>query len=212
MEDDVSFANQISILLQNTYDIKLAYTFKSALELVLKYPFDLVVSDYVLADVLGVELIESIKSFSNPPKIIFMTAFASKDIAITLLNAGASGLIEKPFSIGELINLINRVLQSSENSEVISISKWQIDPASRSMTTSTGTSELTEVEFKLMTYFLNNSDKWISREEIIEQVWGSDCRSRNVLDTHLTNLKKKVPSFRENLKVIRGRGYRIESM
>lgn len=152
----------------------------------------------------GFEFLEIAHTLKNPPKVIFMTAFATKQMAISLLNLGAHGLLEKPFSISALVDLLERK-EGIKKAEV-----WQLEPATRIMTTSAGNFELTEVEFKVASYMIGHAGRWISREELIEQVWGTASLSRNVLDTHLTNLKKKVPELRETLKVVRGRGYLLE--
>ena len=80
----------------------------------------------------------------------------------------------------------------------------------RAIITLAGNFELTEVEFKIVSYMLSQRGRWISRVELIEQVWGKSSISRNVLDTHLTNLKRKVPNLRDAIKVVRGRGYLLE--
>ncbi len=206
IDDDSEFADHLAGLMPSCYQVKTAYSPKQAMEQLTRFPFDSIVSDFVLADCDGLEFLKSVHSLKNPPKIIFITAFANKEMAISLLNLGVHGLLEKPFLISTLTDLLEK---KAENK----ITKaWRLDPSTRRMTTTSGDFELTEVEFKVVSYFLSNLGKWISREELVEQVWGKDSRSRNVLDTHLTNLKIKIPFLKNTLKVVRGRGYLLEDM
>lgn len=203
IDDDSEFAEHLAGLMPSHYQVKTAYSPKQAMEQLSRYPFDSIVSDFVLAEYDGLEFLKNIQSLAHMPQIVFITAFANKQMAISLLNQGVHGLLEKPFSVSDLTNLLEKKKEKPAKS-------WQLNPSNRIMTTEAGSFELTEVEFKVVTYLLSHSGKWISREELVEQVWGKDIRSRNVLDTHLTNLKRKVPSLRDTLKVVRGRGYLLE--
>ncbi|MBX3022370.1 MAG: response regulator transcription factor [Bdellovibrionales bacterium] len=204
LDDDAEFAESLAQLLPTHYHVKTAFSLKQATDQLARYPFECVVSDFVLAEHDGFEFLKALHTYENPPKIVFMTAFANKDMAISLLNQGIHGLLEKPFSISTLTELIERRVSAKP------VKSWRLDPAMRVIITLAGNFELTEVEFKIVSYMLSQSDRWISREELIEQVWGKSSISRNVLDTHLTNLKRKVPSLKEAIKVVRGRGYLLE--
>jgi DNA-binding response OmpR family regulator len=206
IDDDSEFAEHLAGLMPSRYQIKTAYSVKQAMEQLTRYPFDSVVTDFVLADDDSVEFLKTIYSLKNPPKVIFITAFANKDMAISLLNLGVHGLLEKPFSISTLTDLLDKKVESKTTKP------WRLDPSARIMATTLGDFELTEVEFKVVSYLLSNLGKWISREELVEQIWGKENRSRNVLDTHLTNLKRKVPVLKDTLKAVRGRGYLLEEI
>jgi two-component system OmpR family response regulator len=206
IDDDSDFAEHLAGLMPSHYQVKTVYSSKQAMEQLTRYPFDSIVSDFVLAECDGFELLKAIHFLTCPPKVVFITAFANKEMAISLLNLGVHGLLEKPFPVSTLTDLLDK---ETENK----ITKtWRLDPSTRTMTTTAGDFELTEVEFKVVSYLLSNLGKWISREELVEQVWGKENRSRNVLDTHLTNLKRKIPVLRDTLKVVRGRGYLLEEI
>lgn len=185
VDDDSEFAEHLAGLMPSHYQVKTAYSPKKAMAQLTSYPFDSIVSDFVLAEHDGYEFLKSIRSLANPPKVVFMTAFANKEMAISLLNLGVQGLLEKPFTIAALNDLLDKKVESAKDQA------WKLDPATRTMTTEAGSFELTEVEFKVISYLLSHIGKWISREELVEQVWGKASQSRNVLDTHLTNLKRK---------------------
>lgn len=204
VDDDIEYAEGLAKLMPSHFQVKTAFTLKQAAEQLASYPFDCVVSDFVLAENDGFEFLEIAHALKNPPKVIFMTAFATKHIAISLLNLGAHGLLEKPFSISILMDLLEKKGNAKKTEP------WQLDPATRVMSTPAGDFDLTEVEFKVASYIIAHAGRWISREELIEQVWGKATLSRNVFDTHLTNLKRKIPELRDTLKVIRGRGYLLE--
>jgi DNA-binding response OmpR family regulator len=204
IDDDSEFAEHLADLMPSHYQVKTAYSLKQANERLTCYPFDSIISDFVLAEHDGFEFLKTIHSLKHPPKIVFMTAFANKEMAISLLNHGVHGLLEKPFSVSTLTDLLDRKMESQ------TLKPWKLDPATRVITTAAGELELTEVEFKVISYLSHHSGKWISREELLEQIWGKTNHSRNVLDTHLTNLKRKVPALKNALKSVRGRGYLLE--
>lgn len=204
IDDDAEFAESLARLLPSHYHAKTAFSLKQATDQLARYPFECIVSDFILAEHDGFEFLKALNTYENPPKVVFMTAFANKDMAISLLNQGIHGLLEKPFSISTLTELIEK------KSPAQPIQPWKLDPAMRVVITAAGNIELTEVEFKIVSYMLSQSGRWISREELIGQVWGKSSISRNVLDTHLTNLKRKVPNLRDAIKVVRGRGYLLE--
>lgn len=82
-------------------------------------------------------------------------------MAISLLNLGVHGLLEKPFPVSSLTDLLDKKTESRiENS-------WRLDPSARRMTNGTEDIELTEVEFKVVSYLLGNLGKWIAREELV---------------------------------------------
>lgn len=204
VDDDSEFAEHLAGLMPAHCRIKTAYSLRQAAERLSQSPFDSVVSDFVLAEHDGFEFLKIVHSLKNPPRVVFMTAFANKDMAISLLNLGVDGLLEKPFSVSSLIDLLER------KAEIRAANPWKLDPARRAILTKEGEFGLTEVEFRIVSCLLGRSGAWISREELVEQVWGSANHSRNVLDTHLTNLKRKVPVLRTGLKTVRGRGYLLE--
>lgn len=205
VDDDSEFADSLGNLMPARFVTQTAYSLKQAVVLITQNPFDSVVSDFVLAEHNGFDFLETIQSLNSPPKVFFMTAFANKDMAISLLNQGVQGLLEKPFSISELTSLLEKH-EAPDHSKF-----WRIEPSLRVVNIGSQKVELTEVEYQLVTYFLANLGKWVRRQELIETIWGQESRSRNALDTHLTNLKRKIPALKGSLKTVRGRGYLLES-
>ena len=102
VDDDSDFAEHLAGLMPSHYQVKTAYSPKKAMAHLTSYPFDSIVSDFVLAEYDGFEFLQSIRSLAHPPKVVFMTAFANKEMAISLLNLGVQGLLEKPFSMAAL--------------------------------------------------------------------------------------------------------------
>lgn len=204
IDDDAEYAESLARLMPARYDVKTAFTLRQATAKLTSYPFDCVVSDFVLAEDDGFDFLKIACALNPAPKVIFITAFATKEMAIALLNLGAHGLLEKPFAIAVLTELLEK------NADDPKPSAWRLDPGPRIMTTPAGAFELTEVEFKVVSYMIGHAGRWVSREELIAQVWGRSSLSRNVLDTHLTNLKRKVPDLKDALKAVRGRGYLLE--
>lgn len=204
IEDDERLRETLSLLLRDKYCLKCASSVKEATDLAIKYQFDGVISDFILSDGNGFGVLKLINSLASRPKIFFMTAYAEKDMVVQLLNHKVDGLFEKPFDFASLLSVLDKELRHNKPELLAQI---KLNPAEKNASFGTTCVPLTDVEFKIFGYLLIKSNVWVSRDDLIIHVWGHSVNSRNTLDTHLTNLKRKIPSFKDDLKVVRGRGY-----
>lgn len=204
IDDDARLVTTLSELLSQTFFVKTASDLKDAANYISTLEFDVILCDFVLPDGNGLDVVQLIKALQPRPKLIFISAFADKEMAIQLLNNKVDGLLEKPFEYSELLKVIENELGSDLTMAPVN---YSIHPLERTIRFGETVVELTDVEFKLFTYLTTQQDRWVAREDLIHCVWGGSTNSRNTLDTHLSNLKKKLPSFKMALKVVRGRGF-----
>lgn len=204
IEDDVRLKETLSLLLSPQFKVQTADSVAEATKLASSNRFDAIISDFVLNDGDGFSMLNFINKIQPRPKLFFITAYAEKDMAIKLLNEKIDGFIEKPFEFSHLLNLLEKELFQEP---VIGPSRMRLIPYEKMLVLRNNSISLTEVEFKILSYLLSQKNVWVSREDLIEYIWGESIQSRNILDTHLSNLKKKIPTFKDDLKVVRGRGY-----
>lgn len=203
IDDDERLLTTLSELLSEKFFVKTASTLKDAARYISTLEFDAIICDFILSDGNGIDAVKLIKTLQPRPKLIFITAFASKDIAIQLLNEKIDALLEKPFEFNSLLT----VLENEIGSSLVPAAEFSMSPLERTVRYGENAVELTDVEFKLLSYLMTQQGRWVAREELIHCVWGGTTNSRNTLDTHLSNLKKKLPCFKSALKVVRGRGF-----
>lgn len=204
LDDDERLNQTLAAVLSTKFHTKSAYSIKDATKLISMSPFDAIVSDFMLSDGNGLDVLSFINTIQPRPKLIFITAYAEKDMAIELINQKIDAFMEKPFDFQKMIAILEKELQGEFDSTLPTMT---LIPYEKILKIGNQNIDLTDVEFKLVGYLLTQKGRWIAREELIEYIWGQSLTSRNTLDTHLSNLKRKIPNFKASLKVVRGRGY-----
>ena len=202
VDDDKDLSQQMNLGLkdQNTF-IDSVYTLDEAKKSVLSKDYNMIILDYNLGLDIGMELIASLKILKRRPKVILITSFATKDVAISACNNGVDLIIEKPFLISELKDAIKSISKEEPEPD------FQLDQDRLKVTYSNKVISLTQIEMKLLTLFVNSKRKILSKDELHKHLFGNDVKVRNALGVHLTNLKKKLPFVDKYLINVRGKGY-----
>jgi DNA-binding response OmpR family regulator len=190
-----------------------ASTFEEAKKLFSGIAFDIVVSDYRLSRGDGLDVLREVKKLCPTTPVVLVTAFAEKDMAIKSVNLRADALLEKPVDLVDLTQTVDRLLALKTESVthkadpflrqgdlVLNFSALTVSHAEQ-------TYQLTDTEFRILWAFVSSEGRRVSREEILTNIWGNATLSSNLFDTHLTNLKKKLPFLKTRLRAVRGLGY-----
>jgi DNA-binding response OmpR family regulator len=150
-------------------------------------------------------MLQFIRSTFPEIPVIIATAFASKEMAIEAANLHVFAILEKPLEEELLLVTVKRALyHSAPYSAPIDVA---LDSESLSASLGGARTYLTHTEFQLLSEFTVHRGKRLAREDLISSVWGEAKIAPNVFDTHLGNLKKKLPILKARLRVIRGKGY-----
>ncbi|MFP5520040.1 MAG: response regulator transcription factor [Bdellovibrionia bacterium] len=208
IEDDNSLRESLSLALSTKAQIVVASSCQEAANTLCKHQFDLIIADYQLNDGNGFDLIRSIRESSQVDiPIILITGFATKDIAIDAIELRVVSLIEKPFSLEKLHQVVDKHLKTNSIFNAAS-EDIVLNPDLRTVNIRGENIELTSIEFKILMAFTENKNKQLQRTALEKYVWGqaSENISKNVLDTHLYNLKKKIPVLKEKIRTIHGSG------
>jgi len=214
VEDDKNLNSILTSYLKNegwvVKSFKKGNTAKTAIE---DKP-DLWVLDIMLPDIDGFELIDKIKKKDPDIPVIFISARDQDLDRITGLEKGSDDYLAKPFSPRELVirikKLFKRIYGDQDHQKVIKYGKYKINLQSRIVTIEDDNNyiDLTSREFDLLEYFLNNITHALTREQILNNVWGRDYfGSDRVVDDLIRRLRKKLPELK--IETIYGHGYRM---
>lgn len=170
-----------------------------------KKNYDLVILDINLPLINGYDLCREIRKTNSSIPVIMLTAFSSPDNKILGFDAGADDYITKPFDFRELIARVNVFLRRSDPkitaSSILRIADLELDSDTKTVTRGGRKIDLTAKESLLLETFLKNKDKLLTREFIIEQVWGIEFDpNTNIIDVYVNYLRKKIDrDFRPKL-------------
>lgn len=214
VEDELGIANFIMQGLQEeNMDLTHCISGEDALLQITKITFDLILLDWMILNVSGLEVCNAIRNFPNVNKktpIIFITAKDTVQDTIAGLNAGANDYIKKPFDFNELLARINVYLRKNFDNEFISIGNVSINIITHQVFVNENLVDLTLKEFQLLHYLFKNKNTICTRREIIENVWDIHFEyDTSVIDVFVNAIRKKLNFKKEDprLLTIRGVGY-----
>ena len=211
LDDDVSFLRACDSSLSNRFNVVPARTLLEATDLFRMQNFAAMIVDYWL----GVETADTFLDMvqSTSPCII-ISGDANKEVAIKLLNRRVFGLLEKPIQFEALIQTIDRAIKIQPASYANASTKLKmslkIDERSRRVQNGETVVNLTPSEMKILSMLIEAEGGTVSRNTFIRAIWGRVNVSRSALDTHILNLKKKVPEIEPHLHSVYGSGYLLD--
>ena len=179
-------------------------------ELSQKENFDLILLDWMLPKMTGLELCKSIRLKNTTTPIIFLTAKDTVQETIEGLKAGANDYIKKPFSFDELVERIKIHFRNQNDDEILNLGTIKIDIAQHRVLVNELEVALTQREFELLTYLVKNKGKVCTRTQIIEDVWDIHFEyDTGVIDVFMNAIRKKLNLKIEQdyIKTVRGVGY-----
>lgn len=159
--------------------------------------YDLIILDILLPYMDGYQLCKEIRKVNNTIPVIMLTALGTSEDKLQGFGHGADDYVLKPFDFRELLARIHVFLKRTSMPDSaeskLKIADLELDPDTKSVTRGRVKIELTSKEFALLETFLLNKDKLLSREFLIEKVWGIDFETNtNILDVYINYLRKKI--------------------
>ena len=213
VEDDPHISNMIKFALELEYHITIVGDIDLALNTLSTEKIDLILLDWMLPGLTGIELMRRLKKTSGMEQIpiIMLTAKSEEADKLKGFAHGADDYITKPFSLSELRARIKAVLHRTKANAVSEeLSGFQFLPDEKKVIVQGNIINLTKSEFKLLEYLYNNRHKVCSRAEIIEHCWEKDVYDR-VIDVNISRMIKKFKNCGgENIiSTTPGFGYRF---
>ncbi|MEB6247385.1 response regulator transcription factor [Mammaliicoccus sp. FSL K6-3158] len=217
VEDDEKIARVIQLELEYAnYKIDIAHTGKSALERLENENFDLILLDVMIPELNGLEVLRRVREQNEDVKIIMLTARDAVMDKVSGLDSGANDYMTKPFEIEELLARIRVHLKEkstlkvqNEDDNASTYRYISIYKSRREVYIDKEPINLTQKEYDLLIYFLKNKNQVLTREQIIEAVWGYDYYGdTNVIDVYVRYLRKKLDIDTDSIITsVRGIGY-----
>jgi len=197
---------------ENEFDITLAKDGLEAKDLLEENEFDIVLLDVMLPHLDGFSICRLIRKKSDVP-VIFLTARTMEEDVLLGFETGCDDYVTKPFSLATLyakcIALLNRAKGTVLN-ETSTIGKISINYNSMVVTVDGSIIELPPKEYELLAYLFKHKDWVISRETLLNSVWGYDFEGgERVVDNHIKKLRKNLGSAGEQIKTVISKGYKI---
>ncbi len=217
IEDEVKIARFIQLELEHEgYTVDQAQDGRLGLEKALNETYDLILLDVMLPSLNGMEVLRRIRQVSQVP-VIMLTAKDGVMDKVMGLDIGADDYITKPFAIEELLARIRVAFKhkkiSSTTSNVIKISSLTLDAQKYTVKFNDDNIDLTKTEFELLKYLMLNKNYVLTRDIILEKVWGYDyIGDTNIVDVYIRYLRSKIDDkYSEKfIHTIRGVGYQLK--
>jgi DNA-binding response OmpR family regulator len=216
IEDDVRIRRVVHMTLQRQgFDVAEVPTGEDGLERLAERSFDVIVLDLMLPGRDGLEICREIRRISDTP-VIIVTARSDSNDVVAGLEAGADDYVSKPFVPKELVARIRalaRRVRGAEAPKRITVGDLEIAPQDGTVRRDGRPVDLTRTEFRLLTELASERGRVLSREELLERVWGYDYfGDSRLVDVHVRRLRKKVevdPGDPAVVTTVRGMGYRV---
>ena len=222
VEDEESFVDALTIgLNREGFDVTIARDGQEAVNLFGQDQFDVVLLDLMLPKMSGLDVCRILRSSSDVP-IIIVSAKGEEVDMVLLLEIGADDYVTKPYRLRELVARIRAVLRRRENHEleyedeqVIKRGAIRMDISARRCFVNSEEVKLRKKEFALLRLLLENPKRVLTREVLIDRVWGNDyVGDTKTLDVHIKRLRTLIedqPKHPKYITTVRGVGYRFEA-
>jgi two-component system phosphate regulon response regulator PhoB len=220
VEDEAPIRDMLKFVLeQSGYETIEAEDYNVALERVVEpYP-DLILLDWMLPGGSGVQLAKKLKQheYTRDIPIIMLTARGEEEDKVRGLEAGADDYVTKPFSPKELIARVKAVIRRvtpTSSEDVIESQGLRLDPVSHRVSANENPLDMGPTEFKLLHFFMTHAERVYSREQLLDNVWGTNVYVEDrTVDVHIRRLRKAISEFGHDnmIQTVRGAGYRFST-
>lgn len=217
IEDELKIARFVELELKyEGYDVEKSNDGKAGLLMALKGKYDIILLDIMLPSMNGIEVLRRLRESCDTP-VIMLTAKDEVMDKVIGLDMGANDYVTKPFAIEELLARIRAILKTTkirkESVEILQINKLKMDLKKYVVAYDDKIIDLTKREFDLLQYLIENKNIVLTREKIVEKVWGYDyLGDTNIVDVYIRYLRSKIDE-KYKIKLIntvRGVGYLLK--
>jgi two-component system OmpR family response regulator len=217
VDDEPSIVDAVATALRyEGYDVQEARTGREALEAVAREEPDLIVLDWMLPDIAGIDVGRRVRERGFKSAILFLTAKDATENKVEALRAGGDDYVTKPFSLAELVARTQAILRRTAGDlpgDVLRFADLALDESRHEVRRGETLIELTATEFSLLRYFMLNPRRVVSKGQILQNVWRYDFGGNaNVVETYVSYLRRKLDGAGPPLiKTVRQAGYMLEA-
>ena len=201
---------------QDGMEVDCAYDGEEALRMAREKEYDIILLDVMLPDLDGLSILKKVRTVPDTKKIpvIFVSAKTSEIDKVKGLDMGADDYLAKPFGVMELISRVKALLRRSNaasEEKTLALGEIQIDNEKHCVYVGNRLCELTYKEFELLKMMMQNVGIVLTRDRIMDRVWGTDYEGESrTLDMHIKTLRKKLGEEGIRIKTVRNVGYVLE--
>jgi two-component system, OmpR family, response regulator len=217
VDDEPSIVDAVSTALRyEGYLVQEAFTGREALEAVARFEPDLVVLDWMLPDIEGIEVGRRLRARGFKTAVLFLTAKDATESKVEALRAGGDDYVTKPFSLAELVARTQAILRRTAGElpgDVLRFADLVLDEARHEVFRGDAEVVLTATEFSLLRFFMLNPRRVLSKTQILQNVWRYDFRGNaNIVETYVSYLRRKLDAAGPPLiKTVRQAGYMLDT-
>ena len=182
----------------------------AAIDIVNKYPIDLVIMDIMMPKMDGYQAIKEIKKIKDIP-VLFLSARGEEYDKLLGFDLGIDDYVTKPFSPKELVARVKAILKRNENKKEYDFGLLKINENAHEVIVDNEVINLTPKEYDLLIYLVHNHNIALSREQLLTNIWGYDFYGDDrTIDTHIKTLRQHLKTCGKYIKTIRKVGYKFE--
>jgi two-component system OmpR family response regulator len=217
VDDEPSIVDAVATALRyEGFEVDEAATGRAALAAVAASEPDLIVLDWMLPDLEGIEVGRRLRAQGFRTAILFLTAKDAVENKVEALRAGGDDYVTKPFSLAEVVARIRAILRRTEGDapdDVLTFGDVVLDEGRHEVSRAGTTVDLTATEFALLRFFLQNPRRVLSKGQILQNVWRYDFGGNsNVVETYVSYLRRKLDGLGPPLiRTVRQAGYILEA-
>ena len=220
VEDEPAIRQMIAFGLRRAgFEVREAVDYREAREALADQRPDLVLIDWMLPDMSGLELTRTLKRDRETRElpVIMLTARAEEGDKVTGLESGADDYVTKPFSPRELIARINAVLRRTGASgldHVVEFDQLKLDQQGQRISVDGQTVPLGPTEYRMLEFFMTHPERVFSRDQLLDRLWGGNVYvEERTIDVHVRRLRKSLEKFGLDrlVQTVRGSGYRFSA-
>jgi len=217
VDDEASIVDAVATALRyEGFDVRSEANGRDAIAAAVDFDPDLIVLDWMLPDVDGIEVGRRLRARGFETAILFLTAKDSVEDKVDALRAGGDDYVTKPFSLAEVVARVQAILRRTGGDlpgDVLRFADVSLDEARHEVFRGGTRVELTATEFSLLRFFLLNPRRVLSKGQILQNVWKYDFGGNsNVVETYVSYLRKKLDSLGPPLiRTVRQAGYMLDA-
>jgi two-component system, OmpR family, response regulator len=217
VDDEPSIVDAVATALRyEGYDVTEATTGREALDAATRHEPDLIVLDWMLPDIEGIEVGRRLRARGFESAVLFLTAKDATEHKVEALRAGGDDYVTKPFSLAEIVARIQAILRRTAGNlpgDVLRFGDLVLDESRHEVFRGETLVELTATEFSLLRYLMLNPRRVLSKSQILQNVWRYDFGGNaNVVETYVSYLRRKLDAAGPPLiKTVRQVGYMLEA-
>ncbi len=211
-EDEINIVSFLQKELEHEgYEVLVALDGEKSIEYFTNNAFSLVLLDLMLPLKNGMEVLREIRKQSNTP-VIVLTARKDTFDKVALINAGADDYVTKPFETLELLARIKRNIERNETKSKLSLNGLTVNEGSYTALVNDIELILTKTEFEILLLLMKNMNQVLTRDYILNKVYGNYYGESNVVDVNIRNIRRKIMNITDTqyITTIRGKGYIIK--